>query len=406
MIRSSLESKIYILKGHVQRTNWRATAPGACRRATDRRSTSPSVDRPWTRTAGPHRSWWPLCSSRCCFYRLRRTPFQWQLFLSTFYRVNWIWLAVSIFLMLLTYVGRALRWEVMLRPLGRKLSLRKLTYDTAIGFTAVVLLGRPGEVVRPYLISRPAPACRFPRKWRPGCWSGCLDLLVVLLLFGFGLTQIPAHGLALGPGLRWVLGAGGYLVAGIGVACVLFLILFRNFSGPVRQRLLSALTFLPPKHYERAGTHAGGLLARAWSPRAIRGSWRCWWFTRCSSGRSSWRATMRCFIRFQQRRKFEITDVVVFLGFVAFGSIVQIPGIGGGIQVVSIVVLTEIYGLSLEAATGVAIFIWIITFVVVVPFGLSLRLSRRASTGVNSSICRKTCPYDLSLLRIQARSRD
>ena len=63
------------------------------------------------------------------------------------------------------------------------------------------------------------------------------------------------------------------------------------------------------------------------------------------------------------------TDVVIFLGFVAFGSIVQIPGIGGGIQVASIVVLTQIYGLSLEAATSLAIFIWIITFVVVVPFG-------------------------------------
>ena len=46
--------------------------------------------------------------------------------------------------MLLTYVGRALRWEVMLRPLGGHLSLRTLTYDTAIGFTAVVLLRPAG----------------------------------------------------------------------------------------------------------------------------------------------------------------------------------------------------------------------------------------------------------------------
>ena len=27
---------------------------------------------------------------------------------------------------------------------------------------------------------------------------------------------------------------------------------FRNFSRPARRRLLSALTFLPPKHHERA----------------------------------------------------------------------------------------------------------------------------------------------------------
>ena len=36
----------------------------------------------------------------------------------------------------------------------------------------------------------------------------------------------------------------------------------------------------------------------------------------------------------------------------------------------SIVLLTEIYGLPVEAAAGVAIFLWIVTFVVVVPFGL------------------------------------
>ena len=55
--------------------------------------------------------------------------------------------------------------------------------------------------------------------------------------------------------------------------------------------------------------------------------------------------------------------------------------------------------LPLEAATGVAIFIWIITFVVVY-LSASSAPSIKASTGVNSGICLKTCPYDLSLLRI------
>lgn len=301
-------------------------------------------------------------------YRLHGTPFQWQLFLTTFYRVNWIWLAASIFLMLLTYVGRALRWEVMLRPLGRKLSIRTLIYDTAIGFTAVVLLGRPGEVVRPYLISVSA---RVPFSSQMAAWllERMLDLLVVLLLFGFGLTHIPSQGLALGPGLRWILGAGGYLVAFIGGASVLFLILFRNFSGPIQRRLLSGLSFLPPKHYERAEQMLAAFSQGMESTRdpvflmlllvytAIE------WVVIIGSYYTLFRS-------FPVTSRFEITDVVIFFGFVAFGSIVQIPGIGGGIQVASIVVLTEIYGLPLEAATGLAIFIWIITFVVVVPFGL------------------------------------
>jgi uncharacterized membrane protein YbhN (UPF0104 family) len=305
-------------------------------------------------------------------YRLRGTPFQWQLFLTTFYRINWIWLAASIFLMLLTYVGRALRWEVMLRPLGRNLSIRTMIYDTAIGFTAVVLLGRPGELVRPYLISVSA-GVPFSSQMAAWLLERILDLLVVLLLFGYGLAHIPAHGpthnLALGPGLHWILGAGGYLVGFISAACVLFLILFRNFSDAMRRRLLSGLTFLPAKHYERAehmlaafsqgmeSTRDPVFLSLLLAYTAIE------WLIIVGSYYTLFRS-------FPATSHFEITDVVIFFGFVAFGSIVQIPGIGGGIQVASIVVLTEIYGLPLEAATGLAIFIWIITFVVIVPFGL------------------------------------
>lgn len=300
-------------------------------------------------------------------YRLRTTPFQWQLFWNTFYRVHWLWLAVSIFLMLLTYVGRALRWEVMLRPLSRKLSLLRLTYDTVIGFTAVVLLGRPGEVVRPYLISLHA-GVPFPSQMAAWLLERMLDLLVVLLVFGFGLTQIPAHQLHLGPGLRWILSLGGYLVTVIGALCVVLLVLFRNFSGPVRNRLLSALTFLPPKNYERADRLITAFAQGVESTRDSKFFLLLLGYTVLE-----WAVIVgsyyTVFLSFPSTENFEITDVVVFLGFVAFGSIVQIPGIGGGIQVAAIVVLTEIYGLPLEAATGVAIFIWLITFVVVVPFG-------------------------------------
>jgi glycosyltransferase 2 family protein len=301
-------------------------------------------------------------------YRLRSTPFQWQLFLTTFYRVNWIWLAVSIVLMLATYVGRALRWEVMLRPLGRKLSIRTLVYDTAIGFTAVVLLGRPGELVRPYLISVSA-ALPFTSQMAAWLLERILDLLVILLLFGFGLAHIPAHGTALGPGLRWILGAGGYLVAFISAACVLFLILFRNFSAPMRRRILSGLTFLPAKHYERVEQMLEAFSQGMESTRDSRFLVLLLVYTVIE-----WTIIVgsyyTLFRSFPATSNLQITDVVIFLGFVAFGSIVQIPGIGGGIQVASIVVLTEIYGLPLEAASGLAVFIWIITFVVVVPFGL------------------------------------
>jgi hypothetical protein len=89
---------------------------------------------------------------------------------------------------------------------------------------------------------------------------------------------------------------------------------------------------------------------------------------------------------------FNFTDVVIILGFLAFGSIVQLPGIGGGIQVVSILVFTEIYRLPLESAAGVAVFIWIVTFVVVVPVGFVCALHE----GLNWKKL-KALPKDVSL---------
>jgi uncharacterized protein (TIRG00374 family) len=302
------------------------------------------------------------------YYRMRGTSFQWGLFAATFQHIQWIWLAASICLMLLTYVGRAVRWEVMLRPLGRKLKIWKLTYDTAIGFTAVVLLGRAGELVRPYLISL---SSGIPFSSQAAAWllERMLDLLVVLLLFGFALTRIHSHNLPVGPSLQWVLGVGGYLITALGATCLILLILFRNFAEPVQKRILSALTFLSEERQLRVAkmltafsegmqaTRDTGFLALLLMYTAIE------WAIIIGS-------YYTLFLAFPATAAFEITDVVVFLGFVSFGSIVQIPGIGGGIQVVSIVVLTQIYGLTLESATGLALFLWIVTFVVIVPIGL------------------------------------
>src|SRR6266849_7074564 len=178
---------------------------------------TPASRHPWERTA------WlatgaALLLLAVVIFRFRRTPFQWNLFLATFTGVDWRWLCLAILLILLTYFGRALRWEIMLRPLTRDASLWRLTTATAIGFTAVVLLGRAGELVRPYLISL---SSGIPFSSQAAAWllERMLDLLVVLLLFGFALTRIHTHNLPVGPSLQWVLGVGGYLITALGAAC-------------------------------------------------------------------------------------------------------------------------------------------------------------------------------------------
>jgi hypothetical protein len=71
-----------------------------------------------------------------------------------------------------------------------------------------------------------------------------------------------------------------------------------------------------------------------------------------------------------------LVDVLILTGFVSFGSIVQIPGVGGGTQVVSVLVLTELFGVRLELATAFALLLWILTFVAIVPVGLLVALKQ------------------------------
>jgi hypothetical protein len=51
---------------------------------------------------------------------------------------------------------------------------------------------------------------------------------------------------------------------------------------------------------------------------------------------------------------------------------VQIPGVGGGMQIATVLVLTEFFGVGLAPASGIALILWFISFVMIVPFGLVL----------------------------------
>jgi uncharacterized protein (TIRG00374 family) len=302
-------------------------------------------------------------------YRTRGANFRWDLFWSTLDQVEWRWLALSICLILLSNVGRALRWQVMLRPFGRTLGVGKLTSDTAIGLSAVVLLGRVGEVVRPYLI---AVQTGLPLSSQAAAWllERTLDLLVVLLFFGFALLWVPLHSRRFDPQIQTVLTAGGYVFGATGAVCLLLLFAFRDPGRKAQQRILSALTFLPQDHYRRAERMLEAFSQGVDCTRDPRSLTLLLGYTGLEWAIivASCSALLRGFL---VTRQLGPMDVLVLLGFISLGSVVQVPGLGGGMQVATVLALTRIYGVPVEASSGVAVLFWVVSSLAIVPFGVA-----------------------------------
>jgi glycosyltransferase 2 family protein len=302
------------------------------------------------------------------YFATRR--FHWRDFLNALDHVDWAWLTLALVLILATYVGRALRWEVMLKPLAKNASLQRIISATCIGFTAVVLFGRAGEPVRPYLIAL-REGVSFSSQVAAWVVERILDLLMVLIIFGFALTQVSHSAIQSTPRIETILRTGGAVAGAIGAVCLILLIGLRQFRGQVQQRLMDGLAFLPRTLIARIDTFFTAFGEGMESTRSASFALLLVAYTALEWALIA--GSFFCvFHAFPVTASLGIIDIVMALGFVAFGSVVQIPGLGGGMQIVCVLVLTEFYGISLEAASSVALTLWVVSFVAIVPIGLFL----------------------------------
>jgi hypothetical protein len=197
------------------------------------------------------------------------------------------------------------------------------------------------------------------------------DLLVVLAMFGFALTRVQIDPSAVSPTMQWLLRTGGVIVAVLCTVCVAMLLMIGIFSDVAQRRIREAMPIVPERFRARV---EGILLAFAGGMRATRsGSFNAQILAYSVAEWAIIVAATWCLLRsFPQTSNFTFVDSAVFIGFVAFGSIVQLPGIGGGMQVASILILTELFAVDLAAATGVAILIWLTMYVFIAPIGVML----------------------------------
>jgi uncharacterized protein (TIRG00374 family) len=306
-----------------------------------------------------------------------RSGFDWVKFRQAFASANPVWLTGSGLLVLATYLGRALRWQAMVQPLKPTARLWPILEASILGFTASVLLGRAGEFVRPYLIAR-REGLTISSQAAVWFLERLLDLIAVLMLFGFALTRLDSSDAArVGPEIRWVFEYGGWLIGMIGAVSLLVLVAFRYFTVDAVSRVEGALGSLTSGPRLRVMNLVRAFAEGMESTREPRVFRLIFFYTLLE-----WMVIALgyyCLLRsFSATQTLTPLDSLVVLGFVSFGGVVQLPGVGGGQQIVTVLVLTQLFAIAQEPASAVALMVWLVGFGLIVPVGVLLAVYQGA----------------------------
>lgn len=315
---------------------------------------------------------------------LRLGEFDWSQLKDSILRVNPAHIAASVGGIYAAYALRALRWKRFSRYLG-DLPFLSLFKATLVGFSAIFLLGRAGEPVRPLLIAKKE---RIPVSSSFGIYvlERVFDLASTVVIAGLSLLTFPrlfSEGNGQGSSyLTAIRAAGTGMLVGLPVM-VGFLIYFRLHGATVIERRIAdwrAKGRLLGWRGRVAGLVEGfsrGLQAiRTMSDLGAAAfySFAHWlviiliyyWVCQSFGGRLA---------------EVGIAGAMLALAFSMVGSTVQLPGVGGGSQVACFVALSVVLGVEREPAAAAAIVIWLITFAACCLAGVPLSIQEGWSMG-------------------------
>ena len=315
--------------------------------------------------------------------------FTWSRFTHAVSQANIGLLLISIVAVYGAYALRTLRWQRLSRHLGPTKFLDVYS-ATVMGFASIFILGRAGEPVRPLLLARKTGQ---PVPIMFGVWvlERITDFGAAVALAALSLLVFAEKLADAGLNTDWVENAraGGWLLLGILATVVTLMFYFGLHGAGVLQRRL---------HYWH---EAGGL--RGWLAEIIAGF---------SEGLQAIRTTSDLLITvvytaahwalvtlsyFWIAKAFENAFVqsdvtlpgsMLLLAITLVGSVLQLPGVGGGAQVASFIALTTIFGVEQEPAAAIAIVLWLITFASPTLVGVPLLIHEGLSMGELRNLAR------------------
>jgi len=155
------------------------------------------------------------------------------------------YLLLALALLMSTYVVRSLRWKQLLRPMAAP-SLRGLLRATMVGFAALFLVGRAGEmIVRPMALSSKEPV-EPSASYASVMIERVFDMVMVDLFFAVNLVFFQFNG-ADAESVRQfgLIRTAGFFLLAVAIAGIYGLSVFRNKRQGVLDFLDRKLRFLP-----------------------------------------------------------------------------------------------------------------------------------------------------------------
>ncbi len=276
---------------------------------------------------------------------------------------NLSYILACVLLIYLCYLIRAVRWRNFQKHVGSA-RLWHIYGMTLAGFSAVFLLGRAGEPVRPLLISRKD---NIPLADTFGIYAleRLLDTACTAILAAIGLLIFTAqrHGHPEQTASAFETAAktaGAVLCLGVLVAIGLLVYLRLHGTVVLERRMQGWLA----AHGWRAGV-ARIVLGFARGVQTI----RTWGDLLFAVGVSALHWLLVVVVYYLVPLGFggklatlSFQDAMLVLVFTLVGSTIQLPGVGGGSQALSILAYTSIFNIDKEPAVAAALVLWLITF--------------------------------------------
>jgi len=274
----------------------------------------------------------------------------------------------------LAYGLRALRWRIFLRPV-KKTTSAKLLAPTIIGFTGLALLGRPGEMIRPYLIAR-KEGLTFSSQLAVWAVERIFDvgafavLLITAIFCSSGVKHLAYYNNFRKGGLLLIV-----LVAGLGIATTVTAMKGDLVATWAERRFGGHASGLGHKIAARVREFRGGL-------NTIHGAIEL--VQLISVSLVLWHLIA---LAYQQVTgaygvsvlAIPVSQVLLLMAASMVGSLVQLPGVGGGSQLATISTLQHVFKAPPELAASCGILLWMVTFMTVIPLGLALAHRERLS---------------------------